>query len=70
MKVISLNDDEEDFYVYFKNKAIVDRYYTNSVEIRHCPKCGGELQLFCWTEGQYTEVCEDCSEHLPLSEEQ
>jgi len=56
---------KEDFYLYFKNKGIVERYYTSLEPIEHCPKCGGELQLFCW-ETHYTEVCEDCGEHIEL----
>ena len=68
MKPIDIDFNVEDFYAYFKNKGILERYYTslNANNLLHtCLKCGGELQLFCW-ETHYVEKCEDCGEEIEL----
>jgi len=60
--------NDKDVYIYFKNQAVLDRYYirnNDSKPLDTCPKCGGELQLFCW-ETHYTEKCEDCGEHVEM----
>ena len=62
--------EEKDFYIYFQNKAILDRYYTTvkpDNPLHTCPKCGGELQLFCW-ETHYVEKCEDCKAEIEVIE--